>query len=194
MTRVCPELLEQHYQAACDRPSDINEHLPLLREYASKCEHVTEMGMRGADGSTIALLAAQPKTFIAWDLNPFSVVSQPVANLISMTHGSRTSFEPRTGNTLEINIEKTEMLFIDTLHTAKQLYAELQRHGGNVSKYIAFHDTATFGRTGEDGKAPGLLSAIRQWQMEDAFPLWKLVQDKQNNNGLLILQSIDVLE
>ena len=33
-------------------PTDICEHLALLRELASKCDHVTEMGSRWMNGST----------------------------------------------------------------------------------------------------------------------------------------------
>ncbi len=46
-----------HYAEACGKSSDIHEHLPLLRQLAARCAHVTEMGVRYADGSTIALLA-----------------------------------------------------------------------------------------------------------------------------------------
>lgn len=193
---MCPAPLEAHYNTACQTPSDINEHLPLLRKLASECEHVTEMGTRWANGSTVAFLAAQPKEFIAWDIDPYSIVSQRVADLITLNQGGRTFFQPRVGSTLSINIEPTELLFIDTLHTAKQLFAELVRHGDPakklVSKYLVFHDTETFGMKGEDGSEPGLRMAIRKFQKEEAFPLWQLIEDRRNNNGLVVLKHISV--
>ena len=187
--------LEQHYQRLCAVPSDINEHMPLLRELASKCDHVTEFGTRWANGSTVAFLAAQPKTFIAWDLDPLSIVSQRVLDLV-MLRGS-TNFQPRCGDTLVIPpVEPTDLLFIDTLHTARQLKAELTRHADpmmqQVKKYLVFHDTKTFGDKGEDGSTPGLRAAIRWFQKEHAFPLWQLVEDRENNNGLVVLKRIDV--
>lgn len=187
--RKIPGDLDAHYRATCDRPSDINEHLPRLFELASKCEHVTEMGMRGANGSTVALLAAQPAQFVSWDINPMAVVSQEVANLVAMNAfgGGRTFFQPRVGDTLQITIEETDLLFIDTLHTARQLKAELERHGGVVRKYLAFHDTHTFGEVGEDG-GMGLRAAIRWFQKEHMFPLWQLIDDRRNNNGLAVLE------
>ncbi len=194
--RLCLPQLEELYGACAATPSDINEHLPVLREYASKCEHITEIGMRGARGSTVALLAAQPKEFISWDLNPNAIISQAVADLVPLA--GRTQFQPRVGDSLKINIEETDMLFIDSLHTGIQLRNELLRHGMNnertskVRKYIAFHDTVTFGTVGEDGSMPGLRAAIRWFQKEQAFPLWRLVVDAQNNNGLAILQHIRV--
>ncbi len=190
-----PEL-QLLFDACVGQSSDINEHLPFLRELASKCEHVTEMGMRGARGSTVAFLAAQPQEFISWDLNPYAIVSQAVADLVPLA--GRTQFQPRVGDSLKINIEETDLLFIDTLHTARQLRDELLRHGMNnerqskVRKYLVFHDTVTFGEKGEDGSLPGLRASLRWFRREQAFPLWKPVYDAENNNGLFVLQHIRV--
>lgn len=187
--------LEEAYKLACDTPSDINEHLPRLRELASSCEHVTEFGMRGGV-STLAFLAAQPQTLISWDINPFAIVSQRSADLLSLAHGGRTTFQPRVGNTLEVTIEPTDLLFIDTWHVARQLKAELERHVDpmvrpfTVRKYLAFHDTATFGMVGEDGTEPGLRAAIRWFQRCHSFPQWELIEDRQNNNGLVVLRRV----
>lgn len=185
--------LQELFERRRSTPSDINEHLDRLRELASHCEHVTEFGTRWATGSTVAFLAAQPAKFVAWDLDPSNVVSQNVLDLIAVA--GRTKFEPRCGNTLEINIEPTEMLFIDTLHTFKQLRAELARHcdpiENKVSRYLVFHDTQTFGKVGEDGSTPGLRRAIRWFQSQHAFPLWELVDDRENNNGLVVLRHMN---
>ncbi len=184
--------LVAHYEALCAHPSDINEHLPLLRKLAEDCEHVTEFGMRGGV-STAAFLVAQPKTLVSWDVNPAAIVSQRCADLLAVA--GRTSFQPRVGDTLTIApIEPTDLLFIDTLHTGKQLIAELKRHvdpvSRPVSKYLVFHDTATFGMVGEDGQEPGLRAAIRFYQRNWAFPLWELIHDLPNNNGLVVLRRV----
>lgn len=179
---VCvPCARESLYKNACRMNSDIHEHLPLLRTLASRCEHVTEFGTRWGNGSTIAFLAAQPKTFVAWDLSPALVVSKQIESLVRVAGSTR--FQPRTGNTLEFVTEPTDLLFIDTLHTGKQLLSELERHcnpqdprGSPVRKYIVLHDTSTFGVTGEDGGV-GLRTAINQFQRLFAFPLWKLMDD-----------------
>lgn len=195
--RSCPAPLLERFQLLCETPSDINEHLETLRKYASECEHVTEIGTRGSI-STTALLAAQPADLITWDINPFAIVSQPNADLLGMA--GRTKFQPRCGDSLKITIEPTDMLFIDSLHTFKQLDAELARHcdpenppysGGPVRKYILLHDTSTFGRVGEDGKAPGLIRAIEWFQSCYAFPLWTLKEERRQNNGLVVLERVD---
>lgn len=144
------------------------------------------MGMRWANGSTIAFLAAQPKTFVSWDLDPHSVVSQTVKDLIRLA-GPNTRFQPRCGDTTEIIIEPTDLLFIDTWHTAKQLQTELHRHvPAKVRKFVIMHDTFTFGLRGEDGKEPGLRAAIRDFQM-NWMGVWRLMEDKTENNGLVVL-------
>jgi hypothetical protein len=175
------------YEAAVASKSDIHEHLPLLRQLASECSHVTELGLRGANGSTIAFLAAQPAEFISYDLNPASVVSQPVADLISCA--GKTRFQPRCGDSTKIRIEDTDLLFVDTFHTGKQLFGELNRHFQRVRRYIICHDTATFGDVGEDGSS-GLRIAIRKFQKEDGWPLWELTHDLPNCNGLVVLRNI----
>lgn len=196
--RTSPAALEEYYQRCVKEPSDINEHLPLLRELASECEHVTEFGLRWGNGSTVAFLAAQPAEFVSYDINPLHVLQQTVKDLA--VNSGRTKFQPRVGDTLKITIEPTDLLFIDSLHTAKQLLAELERHADpkdqRVRKYLIFHDTATFGMVGEDGSTPGLRTAIRQFQRLFAFPLWNAVHPKhgvmdyENNNGLIVLTSV----
>lgn len=183
--RTAPPALEERFRAAVVQPSDINEHLELLRELASKCDHVTEFGLRGANGSTIALLAGQPKTFITWDINPRAVVNAPVQELIGMA--GDTIFQPRCGDTLLLTMEQTDLLFIDTWHTHAQLRRELERHGMRVNRYLAFHDTESFRYKGEDGTEPGLCDAIR-WFQQEHFPEWSLIHDRDFNNGLAVLE------
>lgn len=190
MSREINEGLRTFYIAARHTPSDINEHVELLRDLAAQCDHVTEFGMRGGV-STVALLAAQPKVLISWDIDWRAIVSQRAADLLYIA--GATNFQPRVGNTLEITTEPTDLLFIDTLHTGAQLKAELTRHvdpmQDRVRKYLVFHDTVSFGYIGEDGK-PGLRAAIRWFQRNHAFPLWELIEDRKNNNGLVVLRRV----
>lgn len=201
--------LETYFEAACRQPSDTNEHLRLLRQLAEICVqtgktatreptggHVTELGMRWATGSTVAFLAAKPKQLVSWELEPLHVVHQNSLNLlrsVALESDGRakppgqTRWQPRTGDVLEVILEDTDMIFFDTYHTAKQLLAETFRHGQKARKYLAFHDTDTFGDTGEDGKSPGLRAAIRRFQNE-YFPLWRKIIDVPYNNGLTVLQ------
>jgi hypothetical protein len=90
-------------------------------------------------------------------------------------------------NVLDIEIEEVDMIFIDTLHTYEQLSAELRLHGNKARKYLAFHDTYTFGLKGEIGPDnKGLLSAIIEFMINN--PHWKFKVHKTNNNGMTVLE------
>lgn len=154
--------LEEKYRHLCETHSDINDALPVLREFASKCKHVTEFGIRTAN-STTALLAAQPDRLISYDLE----LNLPFLDDLMRVKG-RTNFSYHKGDTREITIEPTEMLFVDTVHTYRQLRVELSRHADKVSKLIAFHDTGKNGygfrdEGDTDTEKKGLWPAIQEW-------------------------------
>jgi hypothetical protein len=44
-------ILHSNYNLNCNTKSDINEHLPKLYEYATKCESIIELGVRGCISS-----------------------------------------------------------------------------------------------------------------------------------------------
>lgn len=163
--------IEQLYKQNCETPSDINEHLPKLKEYADKCEHVTEIGVRGCV-SLSAFLASNAKKVVAIDIMNVAV---PQSEKLEFINKSSLDFET----------EETDFLFIDSLHTYAQLKQELYIHGKHAKKYIGFHDTVMFGLNGEDGGA-GLNQAITEYIRE--FPEWELEYFAPNNNGLSILK------
>lgn len=203
MNRESHPHLEEKLAAARTAAVDIGEHLDLLRSLAAEVEHVTEFGVRNADGSTIAFLAAQPKVLISYDVNPWSIANQNVADLLALGTGfdaethwkvGRTFWQPRVGDTLAMQpIEPTDLLFIDTRHHWKHLQEELIRHADPVAnpvrKYLVFHDTVTFGYKSDDGQPPGLRDTIRWFQRCHAFPIWALVEDRKNCNGLVVLRN-----
>jgi hypothetical protein len=174
--------LERLYERAASEPSDINEHCPTLRRLAAQASHVTEFGMRRGV-STLAFLAAQPARLITYDLIRLAEVD----SLQRLAGG--TAFEFRLGDTLSIDIELTDLLFIDTRHTAAQLSAELARHASKVRRWIALHDTQVYGEVGEDGGA-GLLSALRNFLA--SHPEWRIEERYLNNNGLIVLGRTDI--
>jgi len=188
-------IIESFYNSLSAHPSDINEHLPTLKKYAEKCDHVTEMGVRYVV-STIALVCGKPKTLISIDLfHPSHYGDMGRLNLVQeYSKNNNIDFKFVLGNTLEIDIEPTDLLFIDTLHKYGQLKKELERHAKNVKKYIVFHDTTTFEYKDEgeyyetDGlsnEKVGLWPAIQEFI--EANPEWSILERFTNNNGLTIL-------
>ena len=121
-------IIESFYNSLSAHPSDINEHLPTLKKYAEMCDHVTEMGVRYVV-STIALVYGKPKTLVSIDLfHPSHYGDMGRLNQVQeYAKNNNIDFKFVLGNTLEIDIEPTDLLFIDTLHKYGQLKKELER-------------------------------------------------------------------
>ena len=162
--------LEEMYSINCVTPSDINEHLPVLKEYADKCNHVTEMGVRGCVSLT-AFLVSNAVEVVAIDILD---VWTPYCEKLQFI----------CADTLEIEIDNTDFLFIDTFHTYEQLQKELELHANKVNKYIGFHDIFMFGKNGETG-GKGLMQAIKEFLNNN--PEWSMCYHTQRNNGLMII-------
>ena len=180
------EVLENIYNQRCSMPSDINEHLPTLKKYAEECDHITEMGVRWVV-STFAFMMGKPKKLISIDIDPVEKHGIQTIDLISLAKTAGVEFEFVLGDTTEIEIEETDFLFIDTLHTYTQLKKELALHPSKVKKYIGFHDTTTFAQVGEY-KEVGLWPAIEEFL--NSNPEWVIAEKFENNNGLTILKRI----
>ena len=172
------------YNQLCETPSDIHQHLPTLMKYASECEHITEMGVRGVV-STFALLMGEPKRMISYDIN----WSQGIEGLVKEVNENGIDFDFRIGDTTDLTIAETDLLFIDTLHNYNQLKKELELHSDKVRKYLIFHDTTSFEFIGEsyEGKVDekGIWYAIEELLEEGK---WELKERFTNNNGLTILK------
>jgi len=177
--------LEELYNEKCFTPSDINEHLPTLKSLAEECETVTEMGVRWVV-STYALLSGKPKKLTSIDIVPLENYGNSSADLEKLALDNGVEFKFILGDTTSIEIEETDLLFIDTWHVYEQLKKELELHANKVKKYIAFHDTVTFGEHGEGGKHRGLIPAINEFLNDN--PHWHIHRIYNNNNGLLILK------
>lgn len=169
--------LEDAYNTAANTPSDINEHVPTLKELANQCEVVVEFGVR-TGVSTTGLLAGQPKKLVSYDLN-----DSPQARALAAVKGD-TDFEFEKGDSTQIEIPECDLLFIDTKHTGDHVYSELTKHHQKVRKWIAFHDVVIFGEKGEDG-GPGLLAGIRRFLNEHRE--WVTIRFDRNNHGFMVI-------
>lgn len=177
--------IEEIYQQKRNTPSDINCLLEYLKEYAGKCDFITEFGVRDPT-STYAFLAAYPKRLTSYDIIKHENVWKAERY---------DNFEFILGSTLEVEIEETDMLFIDTHHTAQQVANELALHADKVRKYIGFHDWFTFRNRDESaykdqpqevyGIGPGIGVAIDDFLAKGTF---RKVFETDINNGLLIIE------
>ena len=152
--------MESIYNKLCEEPSDINEHLPILRQYASHCARVCELGVRGVV-STVALaqgLADSPY-FTNEDITPskklylYDII--PDINLSRIEEGcfakGITIYDNFGQNDLDAEDygDKYDLLFIDTAHNYPHCYEELCKFGKNTQRYIILHDTTIDGITSE---------------------------------------------
>jgi hypothetical protein len=179
---------EREYEQYRVIPSDINENLHYLHELALKCDHITEFGVRDAI-STRAFLNTNA-TLISYDFKHF----ESVVDLFQKAkeYGKKVDYIVADVRTIEI--EETDLLFIDTWHCYEQLKTELALHHNKVRKYILFHDTHTYGLIAEDNYVEksqsglGVLPAIMEFMA--IHPEWKFKMHITNNNGLTIIEKV----
>jgi len=189
-------IINQNYELKKNTESDINQHLETLKNYAARCQHITEMGVRGIV-STWALLAGKPKTFKCYDI---SVID--MSDVKREAEKEEINFQYINADVLDVEIEETELLFIDTLHRYLQLKKELELHSHKTKKYIILHDTTTYGNLDEpiywpdcklkniDSDKQGLLPAIDEFLHTHEGKKWEIHKVYVNNNGLTILRRI----
>lgn len=179
-------------------PSDICDHIETLYQYGKLCRHITEMGVRTVS-STWAFLYSNPIEIISYD-----IVKHP--NVLEVEHiANRNSLNFRfiEADVLKIEIEKTDLLFIDTLHTYNQLISELELHSEKAQKYIILHDTTTFGTRDEINPnkksdlveampqtKEGLTTAYQDFLLTEKGKKWAVDKIFTHNNGLTILKRI----
>jgi hypothetical protein len=170
--------LEAAYEEAATTPSDINKHLPTLKAYAARCGHVTEFGVRRGI-STVGLLAGLPGMYTGYD-----VLAAP-ERLGTLAAGAGIKYTHHRACVLTVDIEPTDLLFIDTLHTYQQLTTELTLHAAKARQFIILHDTTTFANFDEGtSTGPGLARAVADFLSGGE---WGLLERHTHNNGLTVL-------
>lgn len=160
---------------------DIYEHLDILREYASECPHITEFGVRDVV-STLSFLISGAEKIISYDPERRPRINQ----ILEQCFKENVNWVFKQQSDLSELIEKTDLLFIDTIHTYDQLIQELNMQGNRSRKYIIIHDTYTFGSKGMFEGTEGLNKAISEFL--EINPHWCIHTIFINNNGLTILK------
>lgn len=203
------EFIENKYKSLCNIPCDINEHLPTLYKYASECESVIELGVRGCISSWALIYGllnnnSNIKKILLNDIRECNI-----NELIESTKDLNISLEYKWINDLELIVnENVDLVFIDTWHVYGQLKRELKKFSEITNKYIIMHDTtidAIYGETIRDNLNAelqsemsgipieeinkGLIPAIEEFLENNKN--WILFEKFENNNGLTILKKIN---
>lgn len=208
--------LEQKYRELCNKPSDINEHLPTIFYYSTKCKSIIELGVRGAI-STYAMLYGlaintnNNKKLLLNDIEPCDI-----SLALELSNGLDIKVEYQWISDLDMELsENYDMTFIDTLHVYGQLKRELNKYSKITNKYIIMHDTTVDEQYGEIVRSHTyedvvIREALRMseltnippnelvvglWPAIEEFlnnnPNWSLLERYTNNNGLTILKRND---
>ena len=185
--------INEIYEQKCIIKNDINEHLPVLKEYAEKCSTVIELGVRSIV-STWAFLAAHPEKLISLDIvHPKKYINHDPSGcnldlVVELAKKNNIEFEFIESDSTKTELPECDMMFFDTLHTYTQLKKELDLHGNKVKKYMLFHDTVLFAKNGEVAGEEGISRAITEFITSNQE--WKAEKVLTNNNGLTILKNI----
>ena len=182
--------LQKKVEEVYSQASDINLHIPAIIDLAQKCDHITEMGVRTVV-STWGWLGGAPKNgLISYDiLNPkyWNKPGQefdPIQDVIDTAEAYNIKFKFIEADVCNIEIEETDLLFIDTWHCYDQLKEELRLHANKAKKYICFHDTTTYAHTSEP------ITSDHRWtgNLTPEKGLWDAVNeflDKDNSTRVL---------
>jgi len=200
----------REYERRANTPSDIFEHLPTLRKYASECESVLELGVRKCVSSwalALGLLENEKKGKLLF-MNDINVCETAEIE----TCAKEAGLEIRTiwANNLTIDLGRSvDMTFIDTWHVYGQLKRELAKFAPVTRKYIVMHDTTVDEWDGETKRNIHKYDVQKQSE-ESGIPveeimkgLWPAIEEFlagnrdwvldarwTNNHGLTILKRV----
>lgn len=197
--------LERMYFNMVSTPSDINEHLYVLKNYTEKCSSVVECGVRSIVSSYAFALGLKGRENKYYLVDPQKSPNMPRFLEMCSKEGINATFFEQSD--LDCPLVETDLLFIDTWHVYGQLKRELARWHESVKKYIIMHDTTVDEWNGETlrvGWNPqqqseqygipveeitkGLWPAIEEFLNDHSE--WKLEKRLTNNNGLTILSRV----
>lgn len=153
-------------------------YMHILALLASDCEHVTEFGVNTGNSTCAFLygLNVRGGRLVSYDLDQ-TAFTKPA--------DAKAEWQFWRGDTRTIQpIEETDMLFIDTRHTYRQVRDEL-RFSVRVRKWLVFHDTTINETVGEHGEG-GIWQAIEEFLQ--ANPVWEIGVRFHDKFGLTILR------
>jgi hypothetical protein len=204
------EIIKKKYEHLCMEISDINEHLPVIFDYAQRCESIFETGVRGVVSSwalSYGLLCNGSKNKRIFFND---IVKCDIEELKYNLDQLDVNVSYEWINNLHLNLNQTfDLTFIDTWHVYGQLKRELEKFAPITNKYIIMHDTTGDEEFGECIRMPNEIPILNQ-SILSGIPVneilkglgpaieefleknknWILKEKFLNNNGLTILERI----
>jgi hypothetical protein len=194
------------YKEHLARPSDINQHLPILSSLSIQCYSVIEIGL-GDMISTVGIIKGlsspriKNQSYLGIKINRPNKQIEDKIKKITATLGIR--YNVWLKNDLDTDIPTADMLFIDSIHTYCHLSYELEKFSPMIHKYIVMHDTSPPWDYKDDTTYNGNYSEYPKhinrskrglWPAVEDFlqkhPEWVLEARYGNNHGLTVLKRV----
>jgi len=202
------ENIKNKYNLLCKTSSDINEHLPVLYNYATECESIIECGVRGCISSWAFVYGLlnnnkNKKILLLNDIDKCDI-----KELLDETKNIPIDLSYQWISDLDLKLSSNyDMVFIDTWHIYGQLKRELDKFGPITNKYIIMHDTTIDEINGEtirchlNAKNQSIISGYPIEEINEGLGKaiteflnnnndWIVHEKLTNNNGLTILKKI----
>lgn len=203
------ENIKNNYEKLIKTPSDINEHLETLFEYATKCDSIIETGVRGCISSWALIYGLLNNNNLTKKILLNDIKKCNIEELLEFTKNLDIIINYEWINNLNLVIDENyDMVFIDTWHVYGQIKRELNKFSKITNKYIIMHDTTVdeiYGETIRCGMNAiqqskisgipieeinlGIWPAIEEFLLENKN--WIIEKRYTNNNGLTILKRIN---
>lgn len=196
-------LIEEEYFRAVNTFSNINEHIELLYELGMESQSIVEIGNRSPCITSKAFLRTNAK------LTTYNTPAQGLHDN-GMINGVKELFHKAKMlgkdvlyveyvEPLGLEIEECDLLFLNVWNARDLVSKMLERCGNKSQKFIALHNTHTYGVRDEkinwqdypDKKAEpneGLLTAVIEFLIKNRH--WQIKEHRTNNNGLIVLERI----
>jgi hypothetical protein len=198
------------YTHFLNNQTNVHEHYAVIRALARECESVTELGADDFFSAWPLLKGmsdngdAKRREYVAVDRKPCSETFDKIKQM-ALQDAIRMQYIQ--GSSLNVKIQDTDLLLIDTFHAYPQLKKELERHHKRARKYIVLLNTETDGEHSElvrlyyyydidkmmDELAcseadicVGLKPAIAEFLV--AHHEWGVHAEYKNNNGMIVLK------
>ena len=129
-------MIRQEFELRCGLTSDIQQHLPQLREEAAGAKRIIELGVRSGNSTTAFLAAVEESGGHLWSVD----IVQP-----RVPWWGHSQWTVLVGDDLDLEEflpGDVDVLFIDTSHHYVQTQAELELYVPKVRKggVVLLHD------------------------------------------------------
>lgn len=159
----------------------IGKYMDTLYEYAQECNnHIVEIGVNKVC-STWAWAMARPKKITLCDTELTAKGSIWLESFIELSEKEGIEIVLEEKSSLDMKVDNVDLLFIDGLHEYVHIKKELDLFGGNVKKYIIFHDPVLF-------KDDVNKAALEFLELNDN---WVEEYRDNDNPGLLVIKRVD---